>query len=62
MADCLNAKGFLVQGAGTVRGQSPSGIAFSVRGTAIDDSGNPGGARLTPAERRTVRSCVRQTG
>jgi hypothetical protein len=56
----LNGKGFLVQPAtGRVVGTSPSGVGFAVSvGGAIDDGGNPGGRRLRPAERRSIRSCL----
>ena len=60
IADCLDGKGFLVQGAtGRVVGTSPAGVAFSVSTVGrIDDRGNPGGRRLSLAERRTIRGCL----
>jgi hypothetical protein len=61
IADCLNAKTFLVGAAGgRVEGTSPDGVAFSiaVASGAIDDGGNPGGRRLSPGERRSIRACL----
>jgi hypothetical protein len=60
LADCLNGKGFLVQPAtGRVVGTSPSGVGFAVSlAGAIDDRGNPGGRRLAPVERRSIRACL----
>lgn len=60
LADCLNGKSFLVQPAtGRVVGTSPDGVAFTVstRGV-IDDRGNPGGRRLSAADRKTIRACL----
>jgi hypothetical protein len=57
----LNAKSFLVEASGgRVEGTSPAGIAFSlaVASGRIDDRGNPGGRRLSPAERRSVEACL----
>ena len=60
IADCLNGKGFLVQGAtGRVVGTSPAGVAFSVTPAGrLDDRGNPGDRRLSPAERKSIRACL----
>jgi hypothetical protein len=60
IADCLDGKDFLVQPAtGQVVGTSPRGVAFRVTiGGRIADGGNPGGRRLSPAERRTIRGCL----
>jgi hypothetical protein len=61
VADCLNAKDFLVGPAGgRVEGTSPRGVAFSVvvaSGT-IDDRGNPGKRRLSPTDRRSIEACL----
>jgi hypothetical protein len=60
-ADCLNAKSFLVEASdGRVEGTSPAGIAFSaaVASGGIDDRGNPGGRRLSHAERRSIEACL----
>jgi hypothetical protein len=59
-ADCLNAHSFLVQASGTrVEGSSPGGVNFSVSVAGrIDDSGNPGGRRLSAGERRSIRGCL----
>jgi hypothetical protein len=61
LADCLNAKGFLVQANGLrADGSSPSGVNFTVSVAGpIDDSGNPGGRRLSAGERRSIRACLR---
>jgi hypothetical protein len=60
LADCLNARSFLVQASGArVDGSSPGGVNFSVSVAGkIDDSGNPGGRRLSRAERRSIRGCL----
>ena len=60
LADCLNARSFLVQASGgRVEGSSPGGVNFAVGVTGrIDDSGNPGGRRLSPADRRSVEACL----
>jgi hypothetical protein len=61
LADCLNAKHFLVGTAGgRVEGTSPAGIGFSVvvANGAIDDRGNPGGHRLSTGERASIRACL----
>jgi hypothetical protein len=64
VAGCLNDEhGFLVTGGDrVVEGQSPSGVAFTLRidgrRFTIDDSGNPGSRRLTAEERASIRSCV----
>jgi hypothetical protein len=60
IADCLNGKGFLVQPAtGQIVGTSPRGVAFTVTvGGRIADGGNPGGRRLSGAERRAIRGCL----
>jgi hypothetical protein len=61
LADCLNAKHFLVGAAGgRVEGTSPAGIGFSVVAASgtIDDRGNPGGRRLTARERASIRACL----
>jgi hypothetical protein len=56
----LNGKGFLVQpAAGRVVGAAPDGVAFAVSldGT-IDDRGNPGGRRLSRADRAAIEACL----
>jgi hypothetical protein len=60
IADCLNARSFLVQAsAALVDGSSPGGVNFSVSVSGrIDDSGNPGGRRLAPSDRRSIRACL----
>jgi hypothetical protein len=60
LADCLNAHNFLVQASGArVDGSSPGGVSFSVSVAGrIDDSGNPGGRRLAPSDRRSIRACL----
>jgi hypothetical protein len=61
LADCLNAKQFLVEAAGgLVEGTSPRGVGFSVTAAsgAIDDRGNPGGRRLSAADRRAIKACL----
>jgi len=60
LADCLNARSFLVQASGNrVDGSSPGGVNFSVSVTGrIDDSGNPGGRRLSRVDHRSIRACL----
>jgi hypothetical protein len=65
-ADCLNARGFLVEARGDeVSGGSPRGVNFTSTVTAgttrIDDSGNPGTPprRLAPAERAAIEACAK---
>ena len=61
VAECLNRQGFLVQSSGSrVEGTSPGGIAFKVAAAtgAIDDSGNPGGGRLSKRARAEIRACL----
>ena len=60
LADCLNARSFLVQANGArVEGSSPGGVNFTVSATGrIDDTGNPGRRRLAPADRRSIHSCL----
>jgi hypothetical protein len=61
IADCLNAKSFLVEAAdGRVDGTSRDGVAFTVAVASgrIDDHGNPGGRRLSPGERRSIQGCL----
>jgi hypothetical protein len=60
LADCLNARSFLVQASGArVEGSSPGGINFSVSVAGrIDDSGNPGGRRLAAVDRGSIRACL----
>ena len=60
LADCLNARSFLVQAADArVEGSSPGGVNFTVGvGGRIDDSGNPGGRRLSRIDRRSIDACL----
>ena len=60
LADCLNARSFLVQAnGGRVDGSSPGGINFTVSvGGRIDDSGNPGARRLSKPARAAIRTCL----
>ena len=60
LADCLNARSFLVQASGArVEGSSPGGVNFTVTVAGrIDDSGNPGGRRLSRGDRRSIRACL----
>lgn len=60
IADCLNKQSFLVQASGTrVEGSSPGGVNFSVSVAGrINDSGNPGGRRLAPLDRRSIEACL----
>jgi hypothetical protein len=60
IADCLNAHSFLVQASGArVDGSSPGGVNFSVSVSGrIDDTGNPGGRRLSRADRLSIRACL----
>jgi hypothetical protein len=60
LADCLNARSFLVQASGTrVEGSSPGGVNFTVSVAGrIDDSGNPGGRRLARVDLRSIRACL----
>jgi len=60
LADCLNARSFLVQASGArVDGSSPGGVNFTVSVTGrIDDSGNPGGRRLARIDRRSILACL----
>ena len=64
VAGCLNdVHGFLVAGGDRrVSGQSPSGVTFALRirgrRVTIDDSGNPGGARLSSQERSAIERCA----
>ena len=60
LAGCLNAHSFLVQTSGSrVEGSSPGGINFSVSVAGrIDDSGNPGGRRLSRLDRRSIGACL----
>jgi hypothetical protein len=60
VANCLNAHSFLVQASGTrVEGSSPGGVNFAVTAAGrIDDSGNPGGRRLSRLDRRSIEACL----
>jgi len=60
LADCLNARSFLVQASGArVEGSSPGGVNFAVSVAGrIDDSGNPGARRLSRLDRRSVETCL----
>jgi hypothetical protein len=64
VAACLNdVNGFLVAGGNrVVTGQSPSGVTFALRirgrHVTIDDSGNPGAARLSAGERAAIHRCI----
>jgi hypothetical protein len=60
VANCLNARSFLVQASGNrVEGSSPGGVNFRVNvGGRIDDSGNPGGRRLARLDRRSIEACL----
>jgi hypothetical protein len=60
LADCLNARSFLVQASGArVDGSSPGGVNFTVSAAGrIDDSGNPGGRRLSLVDRRSIKACL----
>jgi hypothetical protein len=61
VAGCLNDDRFLVQAdGGRVRGSSPGGIVFTVvvATRRIDDRTNPGGRRLSPAERGAINGCL----
>ncbi len=66
-ADCLNARGFLVEASGdAVQGSSPGGVNFTLTirpaGAGIDDSGNPGAPprRLSQSERAAIETCARE--
>jgi hypothetical protein len=60
IADCLNKRSFLVQASGTrIEGSSPGGVNFAVSVAGrIDDSGNPGGRRLSRSDRRSIEACL----
>jgi hypothetical protein len=60
LADCLNARSFLVQASGArVEGSSSGGVNFAVSVAGrIDDSGNPGGRRLSRLDRRSIEACL----
>jgi hypothetical protein len=60
VANCLNARGFLVQASGSrVEGSSPGGVNFAVSVAGrIDDAGNPGGRRLSRPDRRSIEACL----
>jgi hypothetical protein len=60
LADCLNARSFLVQASGArVEGSSPGGVNFAVSVAGrIDDSGNPGARRLSDQARAAIRVCL----
>jgi hypothetical protein len=59
LADCLNARSFLVQASGArVEGSSPGGVNFTVSAGLVDDSGNPGGRRLSRVDRASIRACL----